>query len=59
MREISPFTHVKDKETEGAKDNGPNLLPVDWQTVPLCLVLENKKGGQNLGLKKIKTPQIL
>lgn len=36
----SPFTHVKNKETEGSEDDGSDLLPVHRQMVPLSLVLQ-------------------
>lgn len=39
---VSPLTHVKDKEAEGAKHDGSDLLPVDRKTVPLRLVLREK-----------------
>lgn len=35
----SPFTHVKDEEAEGSERDGPNLLPVHRQAVPLGLIL--------------------
>lgn len=36
------LTHVEDKEAEWAKHDGSDLLPVHWETVPLCLVLKEK-----------------
>ena len=41
---VSPLTHVKDEEAEGAEHDGTDLLPVDGETVPLRLVLRAKKG---------------
>lgn len=47
---VSPLTHVKDKEAEGAKDDGSDLLPVDGESVPLRLVLkENTKQTIRIG----------
>lgn len=46
IKNFSPLTHVKDKEAEGAKHDGSDLLPVDWETVPLRLVL--RENGQNI-----------
>lgn len=38
----SPFTHVKNKETEGSEDDGSDLLPVHRQMVPLSLILQTQ-----------------
>lgn len=40
---VSPFTHVKNKETEGAKHDGSDLLPVHRQAVPLGLILQKQR----------------
>lgn len=40
---VSPFAHVKNKETEGAKHDGSDLLPVHRQTVPLSLILRTTR----------------
>lgn len=39
---VSPLTHIEDEEAEGAEDDGPHLLPVHGQAIPLRLVLQHK-----------------
>ena len=40
--EHRPFTHLKDKETDAAKADSRQMLPVVSNVVPLQLILKNK-----------------
>lgn len=42
IRRVSPLTHIEDEEAEGAEDDGPHLLPVHGEAIPLRLVLQHK-----------------
>lgn len=48
MRHVSPLTHIEDEEAEGAEDNGPHLLPVHGEAIPLRLVLQHKSENTEL-----------
>lgn len=40
FEEIVPFTHIKNKETDGPKYDGGQVFPIQTQSIPLRLILK-------------------